>query len=63
MCYLQNVYSVIIAMSLITECVHVSMCCPQNGFDYILTYYDNPKGHFPSIAYNWMASTGQCTQL
>ncbi|KAI0211996.1 StAR-related lipid transfer protein 7, mitochondrial [Lamellibrachia satsuma] len=30
----------------------------ENGFDYILTYYDNPKGHFPSIAYNWMASTG-----
>ncbi|CAD5121746.1 DgyrCDS10223 [Dimorphilus gyrociliatus] len=30
----------------------------DNGFDYILTYYDDPKGNFPSAAYRWMASKG-----
>ncbi|XP_074642107.1 stAR-related lipid transfer protein 7, mitochondrial-like [Tubulanus polymorphus] len=30
----------------------------ENGFDYILTYHDDPKAAFPSVAYNWMASTG-----
>jgi len=32
----------------------------QNGFDYVLTYYDDPKAAFPSFAYNWMATTGKC---
>jgi hypothetical protein len=30
----------------------------ENGFDYVLTYYDDPKAAFPSVAYNWMATTG-----
>lgn len=30
----------------------------ENGFDYVLTYYDDPKAAFPSVAYNWMANTG-----
>jgi len=30
----------------------------EDGFDYVLTYYDDPKAAFPSIAYNWMATTG-----
>ncbi len=28
------------------------------GFDYMLTYFDNPRAAFPSPAYNWMASSG-----
>jgi hypothetical protein len=30
----------------------------ENGFDYVLTYFDDPKSSFPSVAYNWMANTG-----
>ncbi|XP_023234789.1 stAR-related lipid transfer protein 7, mitochondrial-like [Centruroides sculpturatus] len=30
----------------------------ENGFDYILTYFDDPQAAFPSPAYNWMASSG-----
>lgn len=30
----------------------------ENGFDYVLTYYDEPKAAIPSYAYNWMAKTG-----
>lgn len=30
----------------------------QPGFDYMLTYFDNPRASFPSPAYNWMASRG-----
>jgi len=30
----------------------------ENGFDYVLSYFDDPKSSFPSLAYNWMASTG-----
>lgn len=28
------------------------------GFDYMLTYFDDPRAAFPSPAYNWMASSG-----
>jgi len=35
----------------------------QNGFDYVLTYYDDPKAAFPSFAYNWMATTGKYWRL
>lgn len=28
------------------------------GFDYMLTYFDDPRAAFPSPAYNWMASCG-----
>lgn len=28
------------------------------GFDYLLTYLDDPKSSFPSVCYNWMASSG-----
>lgn len=30
----------------------------QNGFDYMLTYFDDPRASFPSPAYNWMACRG-----
>ncbi|RWS24412.1 hypothetical protein B4U80_03572 [Leptotrombidium deliense] len=30
----------------------------DNGFDYVLTYFDDPKSAFPSPAYNWMACSG-----
>lgn len=30
----------------------------ENGLDYVLTYYDDPKSNYPSFAYNWMASKG-----
>lgn len=30
----------------------------ENGFDYILTYHDDPQANFPTFAYNWMATTG-----
>lgn len=28
------------------------------GFDFMLTYFDDPRASFPSPAYNWMASRG-----
>ena len=28
------------------------------GFDYLLTYFDDPRAAFPLPAYNWMASYG-----
>ncbi|XP_029644939.1 stAR-related lipid transfer protein 7, mitochondrial [Octopus sinensis] len=30
----------------------------DNGFDYVLTYSDDPQAAFPMFAYNWMATTG-----
>eukprot|EP00058_Branchiostoma_floridae_P009502 XP_002594990.1 hypothetical protein BRAFLDRAFT_128970 [Branchiostoma floridae] len=30
----------------------------EDGFDYILTYNDDPKAYFPSYCINWMASSG-----
>ncbi|XP_055946134.1 stAR-related lipid transfer protein 7, mitochondrial-like isoform X2 [Argiope bruennichi] len=30
----------------------------DNGFDYVLTYFDDPQAAFPTPAYNWMASSG-----
>ncbi|XP_783781.4 stAR-related lipid transfer protein 7, mitochondrial [Strongylocentrotus purpuratus] len=30
----------------------------ENGFDYMLTYHDDPKAPIPSSAVNWMATTG-----
>lgn len=30
----------------------------DNGFDYVLTYFDDPQAAFPAPAYNWMASSG-----
>ncbi|XP_071042011.1 stAR-related lipid transfer protein 7, mitochondrial isoform X2 [Parasteatoda tepidariorum] len=30
----------------------------ENGFDYVLTYFDDPQAAFPAPAYNWMASSG-----
>lgn len=30
----------------------------ENGFDYVLTYSDDPQAAFPSFAYSWMASKG-----
>lgn len=29
-----------------------------HGFDYYLTYYDDPQTQLPSVCYNWLASTG-----
>jgi hypothetical protein len=30
----------------------------EDGFDYLLTYFDDPQSNFPSAAYNWMACSG-----
>lgn len=30
----------------------------ENGFDYVLTYYDYPKSAIPGPAYNWMVNYG-----
>lgn len=30
----------------------------ENGFDYLLTYYDDPHSSFPSPVYAWMAASG-----
>ncbi|KAK3611018.1 hypothetical protein CHS0354_024338 [Potamilus streckersoni] len=30
----------------------------ENGFDYVMTYCDDPQSAFPSVAYNWMAKKG-----
>ncbi|GIX75810.1 stAR-related lipid transfer protein 7, mitochondrial [Caerostris extrusa] len=30
----------------------------DDGFDYVLTYFDDPQAAFPTTAYNWMASSG-----
>lgn len=31
----------------------------QNGFDYLLTYSDNPQTVFPRYCVNWMVSSGK----
>lgn len=28
------------------------------GFDYILSYYDNPESNIPKYAYNWLVNCG-----
>ncbi|XP_005091818.1 stAR-related lipid transfer protein 7, mitochondrial isoform X2 [Aplysia californica] len=30
----------------------------ENGFEYVMTYCDDPQTNFPTVCYNWMASTG-----
>lgn len=30
----------------------------ENGFDYLLTYFDDPRAYLPVTAYNWIASSG-----
>ncbi|XP_060074324.1 stAR-related lipid transfer protein 7, mitochondrial-like [Ylistrum balloti] len=30
----------------------------ENGFDYVLTYYDDPESSIPSVAYEWVATQG-----
>ncbi|OWF41503.1 StAR-related lipid transfer protein 7, mitochondrial [Mizuhopecten yessoensis] len=30
----------------------------ENGFDYVLTYYDDPQASIPSVAYDWLAAKG-----
>lgn len=30
----------------------------ENGFDYLLTYFDDPRAYVPVTAYNWIASSG-----
>jgi len=30
----------------------------KNGFDYVLTYFDDPKANFPTFAFNWMVTSG-----
>jgi len=30
----------------------------ENGFDYVLTYYDHPKASLPGPAYNWIVNYG-----
>lgn len=31
----------------------------QNGFDYLLTYSDNPQTVFPRYCVSWMVSSGE----
>lgn len=33
----------------------------QNGFDYLLTYSDNPQTVFPRYCVSWMVSSGEWT--
>lgn len=44
-----------VAMYLIVQLIFVFL---QNGFDYLLTYYDDPQSSFPSPVYAWMAASG-----
>ncbi|XP_046555326.1 stAR-related lipid transfer protein 7, mitochondrial-like [Haliotis rubra] len=30
----------------------------ENGLEYVLTYYDDPQTTFPTVCYNWIATTG-----
>lgn len=30
----------------------------KKGFDYALTYYDNPECYMPKYAYNWIVNSG-----
>lgn len=30
----------------------------EKGFDYMLTYFDDPRSGIPMPAYNWMAASG-----
>ncbi|GFS14017.1 StAR-related lipid transfer protein 7 [Elysia marginata] len=51
------------------SCVRIETYCSQmviqphstfdeNGFDYVMTYFDDPQTNFPPMCYNWLASTG-----
>ncbi|KAK7477085.1 hypothetical protein BaRGS_00031671, partial [Batillaria attramentaria] len=43
----------------VTKFVRVTEYQSQmNGFDYYLTYFDDPQTQLPSVCYNWLASTG-----
>lgn len=33
--------------------------CIKNGFDYLLTYSDNPQTVFPRYCVSWMVSSGE----
>lgn len=37
---------------------HEGKTFEENGFEYLLTYFDDPQSAFPSAAYNWMAYSG-----
>lgn len=41
------------------------LCCffPQNGFDYLLTYSDDPQTVFPRYCVSWMVSSGMFLSL
>ncbi|RUS88043.1 hypothetical protein EGW08_004209 [Elysia chlorotica] len=50
-------------------CVRIETYCSQmvikphttfdeNGFYYVMTYFDDPQTNFPPMCYNWLASTG-----
>ncbi|GFO42065.1 star-related lipid transfer protein 7, mitochondrial [Plakobranchus ocellatus] len=52
----------------IEACVRIKTYCSQmvikphssfdeNGFDYVMTYFDDPQTNFPPMCYNWLAST------
>ncbi|XP_041368743.1 stAR-related lipid transfer protein 7, mitochondrial-like [Gigantopelta aegis] len=41
-----------------TMVIHPHSSFDENGFDYCMTYFDDPQAAFPSPAYNWMARTG-----
>lgn len=47
----------------VTDYKSEMVICPhhsfnENGFDFVLTYFDDPKAAFPGPAYNWMAASG-----
>lgn len=37
---------------------HEGKSFEENGFEYLLTYFDDPQSAFPSAAYAWMAYSG-----
>lgn len=45
------------------RCPHFPVLLFQNGFDYLLTYSDNPQTVFPRYCVSWMVSSGEwvCT--
>jgi len=53
---LLNLYRRLFALKLEVEFVCVSS---QNGFDYLLTYSDDPQTVFPRYCVSWMVSSGK----
>lgn len=55
-----------IAFSSTFSCSHRRLtlfCFSQNGFDYLLTYSDDPQTVFPRYCVSWMVSSGEFLSL